>query len=136
MENSEGKVSKMIVDNRIILVIDYTNLKEDGMIALVSEAREIVLKENQPLLILSCFFNNYITPKYKRHAEAVTAEVRHLIDKQAIVGLTSIQKMILKGYNLLMQRNFKAFETREEAVRYLLDKNTTDHDLPDFYQKK
>jgi hypothetical protein len=50
----------------------------------------------------------------------------------ALVGLNETKKLILKGYNHNFQRNFKVFETRDEAVRFLLDEKTTDKDFPEY----
>lgn len=57
------------------------------------------------------------------------------IEKMAFVGLSFTQKILLKGFNIALQRNFRSFETREEALQFMLDKNTTDNDLPDYFRK-
>lgn len=132
-----GHVKKIVVDGQAILEIDYSDCHETAMKALVTEAVEIAQTENRPLLVLSCFNEkNYITPSFIRHVEKTVTPVVHLIDKQAILGLSFTQKFILKGLNIFLQRNFNAFDTRDEAIRYLLDKNIRETDLPDHFKKK
>jgi len=50
-----------------------------------------------------------------RSVEAATSEVQNLIQDQAMLT----KKIILKGYNLMFQRNFRSFETVPEAIEYL-----------------
>lgn len=132
-----GRIKKLIVEDQLIIEIDYSDLNEAKMKDLVIEAKEIGLAENRQLLVLSIFNNkNYLTPGFMRYAEKTAQEVLHLTDKHAIVGLNIIQKFILSGFNILLQRNFKAFDTREDAIRYLLDKNLPEADLPEHFKKK
>jgi hypothetical protein len=51
--------------------------------------------------------------------EEVNRKHMHLVEKQALLGLTATQKIILKGFNLILQRDIKAFATKEEAIAYL-----------------
>jgi hypothetical protein len=131
-----GHVRKIEIDGATILELDYSDFKEVQMISLLDQAKEFALSENRSFLVLGCFYsNNYLTPAFMRQAEKVSSEILHLITKLALVGLNPTQKLILKGYNIFLQRNFKAFDSREEAIRYLLDKSTTDDDLPDYFKK-
>ncbi len=122
-----GRIEKLTEDNKQIFVIDYSDCKEAEMIALVLELKKQMLSTNRPVMILSIFSaKSYATPKFMREAESSTREVIHLIEKSAMVGLSKTKKMILKGFNFLLKRNFKAFDTKEEAMVYLLDVNTSD----------
>ena len=130
-----GHVRKIIVNGQVLLEVDYSNANGDQMIALLKEAAEIVRSENEKVLILSCFNRkNFVTPDFIRNAEAEVGQLKHLITKQAIVGLSFTQEIILKGLNIFLQRNFKSFKTRDDAIQYLLD-NSTEADLPDYYKR-
>jgi hypothetical protein len=132
-----GGARKIVIEEQELLEVDYSGAREAEMIDIVVQAAEILEKENKPLPVISIFsFNNYATPAFMGVVRKKLLVHENLIVKQAIVGLSATQKMILMGLNILLQRNFKAFETKEEAVRYLLDKNTTDHDLPDYFRRK
>ncbi len=130
-----AEIRKIEYNNHPILEIDYSDATEDEMMALISRAVETGLSENKKVLVLATHNNNYITSKFLTHAKTVTREVIHLIDKMAMVGLTPTQKLILKGYSIFFQRNFKSFNTREDALNYLVSLDTTDNDLPDYYKK-
>jgi len=118
---------KISQDNQEITVIDFSNLKENQMMQLISDARALLLREQRPQKMMAIFNEkNFITPKFMRHFETDQIEAIVFIAKQAVVGLTSPQKMIVKGYNLFQNRNIKTFDTPEEAMKYLLD-DSNDH---------
>lgn len=130
-----GEVRKIEIDQQVIFEIDYSDCNTEQMISLLSKLQELVLAEKNPCLILGCFAQrNFLTPTFVRYAEKVTKETLHRIKKMAITGTTTPQKFIIKGYNILFQRNFKLFDTREEAIRYLLDPTTFDDDLPEYFK--
>src|SRR5437879_1290686 len=103
------------------MIIDFSNLKENQMMQLISEARALLLREQRSQKVMAVFNEkNFITPKFMRHFETDQIEAIVFIAKQAVVGLTSPQKMILKGYNIFQNRNIRAFDAPEEAIKYLL----------------
>jgi len=118
-------VQKLMINGKVILSVDYSDCKEEEIIRLASEILKMGLAENDRLLIL-CIYNekNFMTPKVMRHMERVTKQAIHLIDKMAIVGFTSMKKVILKGYNLVFNRDFRAFDTYDEAIAYLLEEDS------------
>jgi hypothetical protein len=118
-------VQKLMIGEKEILSIDYSNCKEAEMIALATELTELGLAENKMILVLAIYNDkNFVTPKVMRNLERLTARIIHLVDKAAMVGLSPTKKVILKGYNLLFNRNFKAFNTRDEAIAYLIDEDS------------
>jgi hypothetical protein len=60
-----------------------------------------------------------------RNVEKVTEELKHLFIKQAVIGLSPVKKMILKGYNLLFSLNVQNFDSEEEALKYILDESSS-----------
>lgn len=132
-----GHVKKIEFDGRIILEIDYSDCNESGMINLLHQASIIGITDNRPYLVLSVLNKkNFLTPAFIKEVKEAVKQNLHLIEKQAIVGLTQTQRIIVMGLNIFVQRNFKVFDTKEEAVRFLLDKDSTDTDLPDYFRKK
>jgi len=47
------RLKKILHKNKEILIIDYSNCKEHGMIELATAARELILTENKNVLLLS-----------------------------------------------------------------------------------
>jgi len=122
-----GEVRKLTFDDRSIIEIDYSDLKEPAMIELLGDLNNLLVDENSPLLVLSIFNEkNYITPNFMRNVEKITGEHIDSVKKMAIVGLTRTQTTILQAYNLKFNRNFKSFSERPEAIRYLLDEKSSE----------
>jgi hypothetical protein len=104
------------------MVIDFSDLKENEMMDLVSNSRRQLLAEKKPqrlLIILNA--NNYVTSKVMDHIENDQKEALAYSVKQAVIGLTKPQRMILNGYNVIFKRDVRAFETQDQAVKYLLE---------------
>lgn len=103
-----------------ILVMDYSGLKEQAMIDLVSEIRNAVLTANTPVRILVIFDERtFVTPQFMRHVEKASEDIIHLIADVAFTGMNKAKEFILKGYNLTSNKNYQSFDTREEALDYL-----------------
>jgi hypothetical protein len=103
-----------------VLVIDYSHLKEYVMISLLDSAIKLVMERNMPTLVLSILRENYLTPKFIRHLEKELPQVEHLIQRNAITGLTSTQQWILKAVNLWSRKQIWHFVTVDEALEYLV----------------
>jgi hypothetical protein len=115
-----NRLYKIEIDKKEIIVIDYSDLKEVDIMVLASQSLQLVLYDNRPAAIMSIFNErNYGTRKVIKHMEEVNRKHMHLVEKQALLGLTATQKIILKGFNLILQRDIKAFATKEEAIAYL-----------------
>lgn len=124
------RIRKIIHDHKAILVVDYSDSKESEMISRVHALRDLIVKENKPVLLLSIFNDkSYATPPFVRAIEEATDQIAHLIHKQALTGLNHPKKMILKGYNNRFKRNIQNFDTLEQAIGFLADDNTTDKPL-------
>jgi hypothetical protein len=111
-----------IYKSKEILIIDVSDLKEDDMIDLLKRYRDKIISEKKARLILVIFNDkSYVTPKFM---EAVYTyridEFQSLLIKQAVIGLNQPKMMILKGFNLFLNRNMTPFNTRDEALEYLV----------------
>ena len=123
-------VTEIVRSDKTILIVDYTNRTESQMMQIITSLKEKIMEKSKPVLILSIFNDkSYITQGFMRTVERESAAVINLVDKQAVVGLNSTKKLILKGYNFLFKRNIQNFETKEEALKFLLDETTTDKDF-------
>jgi len=113
--------------NTKVLIVDYSDAKEEEMITLVTSVKAKVISNGEPICILSIYNDrSYATVKFMRQVEIETASALHLVKKQAVVGLNDTKKMILKGYNFLFRKNIPAFGTRGEAMEFLLDDSKSD----------
>jgi hypothetical protein len=116
-----NRITKLLIKEKEILCVDYSDLKEDQMIALNHKVLELVLADNKSVLILNIFNErNFLSPTVMRHQRELLQRGIHLIEKVAILGLDPIKRIILTGINLLMRKDFKAFENRDQAIDYLI----------------
>ncbi len=99
------RLKKIVHKNKEILIIDYSNCKEQGMIELATAAKELILRENKNVLLLSIYNDkNYATPKFVRHIEKELRAAEPLIVKNAVTGISAVQQWIVKGINLWYKR--------------------------------
>lgn len=118
-----SRIEKITKDGRDIFIIDYSDCKEYQMISLIQTLKKQVLLFDKPVSILSVFNDkSYATPAFMREIKAATRETIHLLDREAVVGLSDTKKMILKGYNFLFNKNIQAFDTREIAIHHILNR--------------
>ncbi len=91
------------------------------MMKLLTECRKQLIEEKRMQKLLAIFNEkNYITAKVLKHFETDQLEAIQFSERLVCVGLSSTQKMILKGYNVIFNRYIKAFDKQEEALDYLL----------------
>lgn len=114
------KVRKIHHKDKEVLVVDFSDCKGDNMIEIFDRAKSLILAENKHFVILNIFNNKtYISPNFMRHIEQNLGEAEGLIDKQAIVGVSTIQEWILKGMNLWYDKGIKQFDSLDEALEFL-----------------
>jgi hypothetical protein len=113
VENHQGKE---------VLIIDFSNCKSEQMIDMLTEARDKVIREKTLRLMLAIFNDkSFITPNFLHHFNSYKREeVIPFILKQALVGLSEPKKIIVKGINFLSNRNMVIFDSKREAIEYLV----------------
>jgi hypothetical protein len=114
------RISTIIYEGKKILVIDYSGCKEEAMIELLEAALNYVLIANEKQRVLSIFNSkNYVTSRYVSHLESILPKIDHLIEKNVVVGISTIQQWILKGINLWSTNQIYSFDSRQEALEFL-----------------
>ena len=130
-------IKKIVVRNRLIIIADFTGSDQAGMIALYTQLKNAVLAEGGKQLIATIYTSrNFGTPRFMKHVREESKVMIDHIDKAATVGINNTQKILLKGLSFLFRRNFKAFDTLEQAIQYLVDDTTTDHDIPEYLKDR
>lgn len=114
------KVRKVIHNNIEILIVDYSDSRGQSMIEIFDAATQQALEDGKPVLVLNIVnAKTFITPDFMRHVERELKKADHLIEKQAVVGLSTVQKWIIKGMNLWYKKQVHTFDTIEEALSFL-----------------
>ena len=119
------RVTKIFHQTKEIILIDYSNCREEEMINIVTDAKDMILIGNKPCLLVSIFCNNYVTRKFMMHLEAELKAAEHLIKKNTITGISETQKWILKGVNLWYKKKIYDFSTLTEALDFLVTEDST-----------
>lgn len=115
------RLRKEVYKQKEILIIDYSDSKEAGMIETITAAKELILKDNKKVLILSIFnHKNYLSPRFMRHAEKELRDAQHLISKNAITGISDIQRWLVKGVNLWYKDQLHPFDSVDKALDFLV----------------
>lgn len=115
------RLKKIVHKNKEVLIIDYSNCKEQGMIELATAARELVLKEDKNVLLLSILNDKtYVTPKFVRHVEKELRAAESLIVRNAVAGISNVQLWIVKGINLWYKNKMHAFDSVDDALDFLV----------------
>lgn len=115
------RVELITISDKEIISVDYSGCKPAQMIEVFEEAKGIVVGSKGDCLILTNFAGTFITPLFLRHAEREMLNVKNLIKKNAFIGMTRTQRIILKGFSLFIgEKTYEAFDTRQQAIDYLL----------------
>jgi hypothetical protein len=114
-----SSIKKFQVYDKEIIVVDYANCKEVEMMELAQKATDLIKEDASSKLVLSRYSNMFITPAAVRFFEREAKAVQPFLAKNALIGLNTPKKMILKGFNLLMGTDFRAFDSEKEAIEFL-----------------
>jgi len=104
-----------------ILFVDYTKCKSiDEMIKLLEDVRREYEKASDKFLALNDFTGSYGSNDFLNRA----SKYKDLFDsktiKTAVLGITGIKKILLNGYNAFVKNKQIPFNTKEEALEYLV----------------
>jgi hypothetical protein len=114
------RIRKVSRHDKEVIVIDYTNCKDDNMIMIFDEVMSMVLSENRRCFILNVLNSNtFISPKFLRHVEQEAPKYEMLVEKRAVIGISAVQEWILKGINLWSKPKLHKFDSMEEALNFL-----------------
>ncbi len=105
-----------------ILYVDYTQCKttEDMLKVLESVKREYETTTHM-FITVNDFRGTYGSSEFMKRASQLGKEVfdkRTL--KTTVLGITGIKKILLNGYNSLVKTKLIPFDTKEEALEYLV----------------
>lgn len=108
-------------DGRQIIMVNYKGLKEKEMIDLLYKNWDLVT-QTKIRIILSDFNRCYVTPEYVTHAKRFVRETINLVDKVGLLGIDTIKSWILKGILIIYKVDYRPFDTKEAAIKFLLEK--------------
>ena len=105
-----------------IVLMDYTPCKSKGeMISTLKESEFYLNAIPGKSLTLSDFTGVHGNPEFMSAAKKASRNTfDHKVEKAAAVGVTGLKKILLNGYNLIAKNKIMPFDSREEAIDYLI----------------
>ena len=117
---STTKVEWITHKGKKILFSDYSNVKsQEEMHTIMNESLKIVNETPGKVSSLVDMTNASVGPDFMKAAKEEGKKFLHKRDKSALLGITGLKAMLLKGYNLFSGDSAKPFGTKEEALDYL-----------------
>ena len=104
------------------MYVDYTKCKTvQDTLDVLDSVRQEYLKSNEMFITLNDFREAYGSNEFMKKANEYAKEV---FDKKtlktAAIGVTGIKKILVNAYNLLVKNKINLFNTREEALDWLV----------------
>ena len=104
-----------------VLFIDYTQCKNTNeMLKVLDLVRQEYEKSIGPFLALNDFTGTYGSSDFlnaaQKHKDLFDAKT----SKTAVLGIVGIKKILLNGYNAFVKKKQMPFDTKEEALDYLV----------------
>jgi hypothetical protein len=104
-----------------ILLVDLTNCSAEDVIELLSEVQRIVTAQPRNSVLT---LGDLTGAQFNRAAITRMKEVavfdRPYVKRAALVGARSLPKVFYEALKIFSQREFGRFETREEAMDWLV----------------
>ncbi|MFN8255772.1 MAG: hypothetical protein U0W24_08805 [Bacteroidales bacterium] len=106
---------------KTILFVDYKGCKTASeMIGILEKVKELYEKSSTPFLALNDFTGTFGSSEFlnaaSKHKELFDAKTI----KTAVLGITGLKKVLLNGYNAFVKKKQVPFDTKEEALEYLV----------------
>ena len=104
-----------------ILYIDFRNKTGDQNVATLDEVAREMQTWTEKGLTLSDFRNSTGSPAYMARIKKLGAEVFiPMTIKNAAIGLTGLQMILLNAFNSFVKTSARSFDTEEEAKEWLV----------------
>ena len=117
-----SRIERIAYKDRQILSIDHSNLEEAELLENMRAATKLMLEhKGDKLLCLISFEGTYTTEKVFDELKSKEAlESMKNVEKTAVLGVTGIKKIFLNAYNQMTGKQIRAFNTKNEALEYLV----------------
>lgn len=103
-----------------IIYVDYGSYSDHQQTLTAFEEAIAFMESSDCQLALANYENAFVGLEYVNMARSNLSLFNDF--KMAIYGLDDMKKVILNGYNRLAGRKLRAFESKSEALEYLIEK--------------
>lgn len=102
------------------LNFSYEDIEE--AVPLIEEcAKQIRQRPENSVLTLTIVADGKFNAELVEKLKGLTKGNGPYVRKAAIVGITGIYKIVMTAINIFSKRDFKHFDSKEEAIKYLLE---------------
>jgi len=114
-------VSTIFHKGKKVIYIDYsTATSEEEALATLYQLSDLVKNSPDQILKLNNVSGSFATPKFMSESKRLNKElIGAKTKKGAIIGINSLQEILLRSFNLFARQKLVAFRTKEEALNYL-----------------
>jgi hypothetical protein len=118
-----GQIVYLKVNGKDIIHSDLKSTKDDEMAAIINAETKRIVEKGERFRIIVDVTDSYTTPKFMKAAYDFANDSKHLMICGAIIGITGVKKILLKGYNRFASPHImEPFDTMEEAIAYVTRK--------------
>jgi hypothetical protein len=108
-------------EGKQVLVLDFTNCTPEEVTFLSEEAERIITGQpDNSVLVLADFAGAQFSRDAITRIKEVTTHDRPFVKRVAWVHTASLPKVLYDAIKTFSQREFPTFETREEALEFLV----------------
>ena len=104
-----------------IFVLKFAYDKIEEAVPLIEECAEQVRKRpHNSVLTLTIVERGSFNSELVEYLKSLTKGNAPYVKKAAVVGIDGLYKVVLSAISIFSKRDFKLFDTKEEAAQYLL----------------
>ena len=105
-----------------IFVLNFEGYDVVDAVSLVEEcAKQVRQRPEHSVLTLTIATNLKFTPAFVDKLKELTKGNAPHVRKAAVVGITGLLSVAMTAVSIFSKRDFKLFDTKEEAIKYLLE---------------
>jgi len=118
-------VSLIYFENRKIYYIDYrgfdTNNKHE-LFSIVDYVVQVLMQGEKNKLAVFDFNDTFADSEILSKMKSATEQVKPYMGKMAVLGITGMKSVLLKGVNLFAKTTITPFNSLDEAKKFLVRK--------------
>jgi len=106
-----------------ILLVDFSHCKKHDMLALLNKIQATMAEQpHNSVLSLADFTDAQVDREVAEQIKKVLTLDRPFVKRSAWVGTASLPRVFYENFRAFSQRDFPTFETREQAMDWLIGK--------------
>jgi len=119
---SADRVGFITHKGKQILLVDFTNCAPEEVKSVADEARRIITAQpQQSVLVLADFTGAQFSRDAATRIKEVTTYDRPYVKRAAWVHTETLPKVFYDAIKAFSQREFPTFQTREQALEFLVE---------------